>query len=79
MGGKGSMELTLSISHRCRVWVRVRIEESDRNREKERQPSLAERGKERKLFTEDGVSVKPFKCVKKLLKRGRKCFFLSHC
>lgn len=68
------MELALSISHRCQVWIRGRIEESSRNREKERKRSLAERGKERKLFAEDRVSVKPFKCVKKLLKRGRKRF-----
>lgn len=40
------MELTLSISHGFRVWIRVRIEDSSRNREKER-------WKERKLFTED--------------------------
>lgn len=40
-GRKGSMELTLSISHRFQVWIRVRIEDSSRNREKERKSDLA--------------------------------------
>jgi len=39
-GGKGSMELTRSISHRFQVWIRVRIEDSSRNREKERKSDL---------------------------------------
>lgn len=41
-GGKGSVELTLSISHRFQVWIRERIEDSSRNREKERKSDLGE-------------------------------------
>lgn len=40
-GGKGLMELTLSIIHRFQVWIRVRIEDSNRNREKDRKSDLA--------------------------------------
>lgn len=50
-GGKGLMELTLSIIHRFQVWIRVLIEDSSRNK-KERKSDLAGE-MERALFTED--------------------------
>lgn len=48
-GGKGWMELTLSISQRFQVWIRVRVEDSIRNREKESKSNLAGDKKRKKI------------------------------
>lgn len=80
-GGKCLVELNPSI--RFQVWIRVRIEDSSRNREKERKSDLAGDGREREnclLKTEEKQDkCEALEMCKKLLKRGRKCFFSPLC